>query len=181
MGIYLALVAVASAQHADGKTRVNDPDHIERLNSMIGMTWTAGHNDFFKDLTFDDARVFLGTGLTHISEHLDACLDEEVYASIGNETIPAEFDARKQWAELIHPIRDQQRCGSCWAFSASEVLSDRVAVATNRASPVLSPEDVVSCDKGDMGCSGGMLPKAWAYLTNTGLVTDTCFPYTAGS
>jgi cathepsin B len=145
------------------------------------MTWTAGHNAFFEEFTFDDARVFLGTDLSHISEHLDACLDDQVYARIGNETIPAEFDARTQWSGLIHPIRDQQRCGSCWAFSASEVLSDRVAVATKKASPVLSPEDMVSCDKGDMGCSGGMLPKAWEYLQNTGIVTDTCFPYTAGS
>merc|ERR1711972_938033 len=67
------------------------------------------------------------------------------------------------------------------AFSASEVLSDRVAIATNKASPVLSAEDMVSCDKSDMGCQGGMLPNAWKYLENTGLLTDTCFPYTAGS
>ena len=26
----------------------------------------------------------------------------------------------------------------------------------------------------------GMLPAAWKYLSNTGSVTDTCFPYTAG-
>merc|ERR1712146_665708 len=31
------------------------------------------------------------------------------------------------------------------------------------------------------GCSGGQLPNAWKYLTNKGVVTDTCFPYTAGS
>jgi len=179
--VFLAFVVAASSQHADGKTKVNDADHLKRLNSVEGMTWTAGHNDFFKDSTFDDARVYLGTDLTHISEHLGACLDDAIYASIGNDTIPAEFDAVKQWSGLIHPIRDQQQCGSCWAFSASEVLSDRVAVATKKASPVLSAEDMVSCDKGDMGCSGGQLPKAWEYLQNTGIVTDTCFPYTAGS
>jgi len=81
----------------------------------------------------------------------------------------------------IHPIRDQQRCGSCWAFSASEVLSDRVAIATKKASPVLSPEDMVSCDKSDMGCQGGMLPNAWEYLKETGIVSDQCFPYSAGT
>jgi len=94
---------------------------------------------------------------------------------------PASFDSRTQWPGLIHPIRDQQRCGSCWAFSASEVLSDRVAIATKKASPVLSPEDMVSCDKGDMGCQGGQLPMAWDYLKDTGIVTDTCFPYSAGN
>merc|ERR1712113_271246 len=39
---------------------------------------------------------------------------------------------------------------------------------------------MVSCDKGDLGCHGGQLPKAWDYLTNTGIVTDSCFPYAAG-
>merc|ERR1719436_1853407 len=99
---------------------------------------------------------------------------------MGNDSIPAEFDARTNWPGLIHPIRDQQHCGSCWAFSASEVLSDRVAIATGKPSPVLSPEDMVSCDNGDMGCRGGRLPQAWSYLTKTGIVSDKCFPYTAG-
>lgn len=86
-----------------------------------------------------------------------------------------------QWSGLIHPIRDQQRCGSCWAFSAAEVLSDRMAIASGRASPMLSPEDMVSCDGGDMGCDGGRLASAWSYLKNTGIVSDACFPYAAGN
>merc|ERR1711971_332820 len=88
--------------------------------------------------------------------------------------------ARENWPGLIHPIRDQQRCGSCWAFSASEVLSDRVAIASGQPSPVLSPEDMISCDQGDNGCGGGQLPAAWSYLQNTGIVSENCLPYTAG-
>jgi len=45
---------------------------------------------------------------------------------------------------------------------------------------VLSAEDLVSCDRHDFGCRGGYLDKAWLYMKDTGLVTDTCFPYTAG-
>jgi len=129
----------------------------------------------------NDARSTLGTALSHISEHLDNLMPGSLYANLNDTTIPAEFDARTQWPGLVHPIRDQQQCGSCWAFSASEVLSDRVAIATGKPSPVLSPEDMVSCDGGDNGCGGGMLNQAWKYLTNTGIVTDSCFPYTAGN
>merc|ERR1712125_268528 len=96
-------------------------------------------------------------------------------------SLPSSFDATTQWAGLVHPIRNQEQCGSCWAFSASEVLSDRFAIATGKASPVLSPEDMVSCDTGDNGCHGGRMASAWDYLKNTGIVTDTCFPYEAGS
>jgi len=164
-----------------GKTQINDPDLIGQYNSVNGATWVAGHNAFFDGMSFDDARPLLGTALSHIKEHLSETLSDSVYATMGNDTIPAEFDARTKWPGLIHPIRDQQHCGSCWAFSASEVLSDRVAIANKKKSPVLSPEDMVSCDKGDMGCQGGMLGRAWDYIKDTGLVTDTCFPYTAGS
>jgi cathepsin B len=164
---------------SDGKTKVNSNHLIDAYNSVKGTTWTAGHNEYFQDVSFDDARIMMGTQLSHISEHLDSTLGDAAYAS--NAAIPTEFDSRTKWPGLIHPIRDQQQCGSCWAFSASEVLSDRVAIATGKASPVLSAEDMVSCDTKDMGCQGGSLPNAWSYLTNTGLVTDTCMPYSAGS
>lgn len=178
--LFLSAQALTSPPHVDGNTHVNNDDLISWYNSIEGSTWSAGRNEFFSGMTFNDARSTLGTALSHISEHLDKVMPDSLYASM-NDTLPAEFDARTQWPGLIHPIRDQQQCGSCWAFSASEVLSDRVAIATGKQSPVLSPEDMVSCDGSDMGCSGGMLPKAWEYLTNTGIVTDSCFPYTAGN
>jgi cathepsin B len=60
---------------------------------------------------------------------------------------PTNFDARTQWPNYIHAVRDQQQCGSCWAFGASEAFSDRIAIATNgKINVVLSPEDLVSCD-----------------------------------
>jgi cathepsin B len=186
LGIVAVLCAAVTpilAQHVDavdGKAKVNEHAHIAEMNAVEGRTWTAGVNEFFNDMTIDEARVFMGTDLTHISEHFDKCLNQSVYDSIPTESVPAEFDAAKQWSSLMHPIRNQQRCGSCWAFSAAEVLGDRFAIATGKASPVLSTEDMVSCDTGDQGCRGGMLPNAWKYLENTGTVTDACFPYTAG-
>jgi len=180
--ILLLIAAPAFGSHPtpDGKTKINDNKLIQFYNEIVGSTWTAGANEIFNSMTFDDARPLLGTHLTHISEHLNATLDDSVYAAVGDDTIPTDFDAKTKWPGLILPIRNQQQCGSCWAFSAAEVLSDRVSIASGKASPVLSPEDMVSCDKSDQGCQGGMLPNAWNYLTNTGIVTDKCFPYTAG-
>jgi len=176
--ILLTLGFCVEGQRADGKTQVNDKDHIERLNSVEGAPWNAGHNEFFNGMTFDDARVALGTDLS--PEHVHPFLEDGAYATILDSSLPTDLDARTQWPGLIHPIRNQMHCGSCWAFSASEVLSDRFAIATKTSSPVLSVEDLVSCDGGDGGCHGGRFPAAWEYLTNTGIVTDSCFPYGAG-
>jgi len=165
--------------HATGETHVNDQDHIDRLNAFHGMTWRAGRNNFFHGKTFNDAKMLLGTQFPE-ADQIHPALNESVYEVIRSEHIPKDFDSRRQWPNLIHPIRNQQHCGSCWAFSASEVLSDRFAIAENYPSPVLSPEDMVSCDKNDNGCHGGMLNTAWRYLQKTGIVTENCFPYTAG-
>lgn len=95
---------------------------------------------------------------------------------------PSDFDARTQWGAKVHQIRDQQQCGSCWAFGATEAFSDRIAIKSDgKTDVILSPEDLVSCDTNDYGCNGGYMDMAWEYLQNTGAASDACFPYTAGS
>ena len=57
-----------------------------------------------------------------------------------NVAVPAAFDARTQWGAWVHPIRDQAQCGSCWAFGATEALSDRFTIKSAGAiDVVLSP------------------------------------------
>jgi len=38
----------------------------------------------------------------------------------------------------------------------------------------------VSCDYDNYGCDGGYINGVWNYLTNTGAVTEACWPYTSG-
>jgi len=99
-----------------------------------------------------------------------------------NADIPEEFDSRVGYKECVHPIRDQQKCGSCWAFSASEALSDRFCIESNGAIDViLSPEELLECDTTDMGCNGGELKNVWNYLESQGTTTDECVPYISGT
>ena len=108
--------------------------------------------------------------------------------------IPASFDSRAQWSNctVIGEIRDQGACGSCWAFGAAEVFSDRVCIATQGAvNKMYSAEDLTACCtdatlcSGCYGCDGGSPLQAMNYLWRHGLPTgglygdkSTCKPYT---
>lgn len=95
-----------------------------------------------------------------------------------NAIPPETFDAREQWPDCIHEIRDQAKCGSCWAFAASETLSDRFCIASKgEVNLVLSPQDMVSCDHWNRACNGGILSWAWSYLTKQGISSEECTPY----
>lgn len=55
-----------------------------------------------------------------------------------NIDLPKNFDPRDKWPECssLSAIRDQGHCGSCWAFGAVEVLTDRFCIAGHEASAV---------------------------------------------
>jgi len=99
------------------------------------------------------------------------------------KALPTSFDSRQQWPQCteISRIRDQSACGSCWAFGAVEAMSDRNCIFLKK-NLSLSTEDMVACCSscGD-GCGGGYPDAAWDYWVKTGLVTDTCSPYTLPS
>ena len=51
--------------------------------------------------------------------------------TINKNSLPRSFDSRKQWPHFIGEIRNQGRCGSCWAFASTSTLSDRFAILSN--------------------------------------------------
>jgi C1A family cysteine protease len=51
-------------------------------------------------------------------------------------SLPTSFDARTKWPSCVFPVRNQQSCGSCWAFSSSAMLEDRYCIASNGATKV---------------------------------------------
>lgn len=133
----------------------------------------------YDELPFKDTmeiEPFLGLNVAHLKDTSNTPLGNS------NFEFPETFDSRVQWPNCIHPIRNQLKCGSCWAHAASEVLSDRFCIASNETvNVVLSPQDLVSCDFLDFGCNGGSLLFSWIYLRFFGIVTDECKPYTSGA
>jgi len=80
----------------------------------------------------------------------------------------------------VSKVKDQAQCGSCWAFSATEQIESAWFLAKGTL-PILSPQQIVSCDKTDQGCNGGDTPTAYAYVKSAGgLESEAAYPYSSG-
>ena len=92
--------------------------------------------------------------------------------------VPESFDVREQWPECKKEIRDEGPCSSSWALSAIEVLAWRFCIATSGSiNLVLSVQDILSCNDNNYGCEKGYSDYTWDYLSKTGVVTESWFPY----
>jgi cathepsin B len=163
------LFVFASAQY------IADEAFIQEINSKHP-TWEAGVNEIFRNVKWSDAKKYLG--LRYRPEWY-LSLPERLATPDFNA--PESFDARTEWPGEIIGIRDQAQCGSCWAFGATEALSDRFNIRDKPSSQIiLSPQQLVSCDHSSYGCQGGYPDKAFDYMRDTGVVLDICYPYTSG-
>jgi cathepsin B len=147
-------------------------------------SWEPVHPDenMFKDYTVNEIRGLMGlTEVRKIPSLRGALQAEGVISSSPVPGLPDMFDARQKFGSCSHSIRNQLKCGSCWAFGAAETLTDNLCVAGQSDVPELSAQDLVSCDAKNHGCQGGDLLDAWSYLAHTGIVSQDCLPYTAGN
>jgi len=175
--ITVAVLIALLATVATCATLINDIDMINKINSHPKSSWKAKAHKKFEGKTLEHVRGMLGTFLP-VKEtfHVPRYNPKNVGA------VPRSFDARQQWPNCIGRIRNQEQCGSCWAFSGAEVLGDRFCIATNGSVNVeMSPEYIVACDTTDYGCNGGYLSNEWQFLASTGTTSDKCVPYTSGS
>jgi C1A family cysteine protease len=130
----------------------------------------------FMDLTPDEFKSQFTGFLPHLERQLAT-------PAIGAGAARVNCVGKTQcnYAQLgaVTPVKNQGQCGSCWAFSTCEAVETAWFMAGN-ALPVLSPQQIVSCDTTDNGCNGGNPPNAYQYVIKAGgLETNAEYPYTA--
>jgi len=113
-------------------------------------------------------------GQAALEKHATSAVSGPRYSNRANG-----FDWRTKGA--ITEVKDQGQCGSCWAFSAVEEMESMWHLAGNTLVE-LSPQQVVSCDKGagDLGCNGGDTVVAYGYMKKNGLQSEADYPYKSG-
>ena len=80
------------------------------------------------------------------------------------------------WSNFNSPVKNQEQCGSCWAFAAIGLLENKNNQLNLIPNPDFSEQEIVSCVSTN-GCGGGWYYQAFNYVKNHDLVSETCFPY----
>jgi Papain family cysteine protease len=61
--------------------------------------------------------------------------------------------ASKDWTSTILEVKNQQSCGSCWAFSTTSMLEAQLKIKNAASNAKLSPQQLVDCSRdGNNGC-----------------------------
>ncbi len=147
-------------------------DRITKHNQG-NYSWKMGINNFTDMTTSEYKRFYLGTRPPKSSPSYS------VFKPHSSGSVPDAIDWRS--AGVVTNVKDQQQCGSCWAFSAVGAVEGAHAKKTGNLVS-LSEQNLVDCAQnfGCDGCEGGWMNAAMEYVHyNGGLDDEQDYPYTA--
>jgi len=134
-------------------------------------TYTLGVNKF-ADMTNEEF-VRQYNGYVAPSDVQEAETEENIDIS----SLPKSVDWRAKG--YVTPVKNQQQCGSCWAFSAVASMEGAHFKKTGKLVS-LSEQNLVDCVTVDYGCNGGLPADAISYvILNGGIDTEASYKYTA--
>jgi cathepsin F/cysteine peptidase B len=101
------------------------------------------------------------------------------------EQVKAATGSSIDWREkgAVTAVKNQGQCGSCWAFSSTGSIEAQWFLAGHPLVSV-SEQELVSCDKTDSGCDGGLMDNAWTWLVEKEkgeIATEASYPYVSGN
>lgn len=160
---------------------------IENLNKNLSdrnMTWRAGLTDVAL-MSYEEKKSLFGGkvpelygGEYYIGGILvmpDSYSESEVRMSQYVNTWDWRNRHGKNW---MTSVKNQGSCGACWAFSAIGTVEAYANLYYNKLIGLnLSEEELISCS--GSGCGGGSASTGLSYIKNNGIVSESCFPYTA--
>ena len=143
-------------------------------HNALNLSWTMGVNQF-ADLTADEFKARFVGGFRMPKKSLRS----SAVGPFNTTANPTSVDWSQKGA--VTPIKNQQQCGSCWAFSTTGSV-EGAWFLSNGTLPSLSEQQLVDCStaEGNQGCNGGLMDDAFQYIINNkGITTEDAYPYTA--
>ena len=137
-------------------------------------SYYLGHNQF-SDLTSKEFQeLYVGNYLDNPTHRRQRHYNYSLLQPHPNNTTSLDWTTKN----AVTPVKNQGRCGSCWAFSTIGAVEGAFAIASDTLLE-LSMQQVVSCDATDHGCDGGLMRKAFDWIHTNPLCTYDTYPYTS--
>jgi C1A family cysteine protease len=174
-GLAAALAAVAVALSLGGpafaQSRAGQIKDVQDAIRRKGARWVAGETSV-SNLSEDEWRYKVGLNFTGMKG--------APVEGLSDRGLPRALDWRDNGGDYVTPVRDQKKCGGCWAFSMTGGLESYVLRSTGRPGRDLnlSEQVMISCS-GVGSCDGGTLNAD--YLESTGLPEESAYPYTGSN
>lgn len=147
---------------------------IQKAIKAKGAKWKAGETSVSK-LSREERKGLCGLRFT---ERPNMGTGSEMTSAESTATV---YDSSFDWRvyEVVTGVKDQAGCGSCWAFSAVGAMESALLINDNTPGIDLdlSEQFVVSCDNDNYGCCGGYMDRVYDFLTYSGTIDESCFPY----
>jgi KDEL-tailed cysteine endopeptidase len=81
------------------------------------------------------------------------------------------------YSKYYRAPRDQLQCGGCWAFALTGAIEGNVSKKRGIISNYLSPQHLIDCVSGNLGCSGGDMRTGDNYVIAKGLMNEADYNF----
>ncbi|KAJ3694275.1 hypothetical protein LUZ60_009755 [Juncus effusus] len=142
--------------------------YINEFNKVKNHTYTLAINQF-TDLTTAEFVPLVGRGK----------LRDEVSKQYVNLTdvAPDSVDWRAKGA--VTPVKNQNPCGSCWAFAPVASIESLINIKTGQMTS-LSEQEIMDCGPNTSTCAVGYASDSFNFIvSNGGITTEADYPYKA--
>lgn len=167
-----------------------EAENAKNLGYTLGLTeFTDMTNEEFKKARLSivnpaeieaSMQKFLASESITNEQKFEVQYQDEDDMLISNSKSPVSQTTPVNWGPKMNPVTNQGGCGSCWAFATIGAIEGNYNVNFGN-SPSFSHQQLVDCDKGSNGCSGGNPDGALRYLTKSGLAYANSYPYVSGT
>jgi cathepsin F len=152
--------------------------NVEHAEKMKTVDPTASYSVLspYADLTPEE----FGRRNGFVASIADKKAHAEMVEELEVKDLPTAYDAREHG--LVTPIKNQEQCGSCWAFSTVANIEAQNKLVNGQLIS-LSEQELVDCSKSDNGCNGGLPTNACKDLIDAkmGMELESAYSYTAAT